>query len=385
MPTNPDQADLDHDNIGDVCDPDLDGDGCRNEVDQHPNSAAARSGTFISATCAERSGFSYEFEGGDTDRDGRLDCEDFDDDNDGVPDDLDPCPITFSAEGNSCREVRDCPLIRNDWWKVCVGGGCNIYQMRFIDRINPDPTRVVIVDQVQIVNETIYLQPAPGNTVPQLSRALAPRLAGGGFAPAADGPASSWRAELWTKANGDQPAQLVAVVGDYNPATIETGNLAQGSWLAFTLGTESVPGRLDSTWNIGGDPSVAAQDSDHDGLPDGWEIGHGLDRDNPADALMDFDGDEVSNRDEYAAGTDPRDAMSVTRIADIRRTPAGLVVRLAAPAGHSYRLERRASLIDGAWTAIGPAVLSQGGISTFIDTTGPAGAQGFYRVRLVTE
>ena len=50
-------------------------------------------------------------------------------------------------------------------------------------------------------------------------------------------------------------------------------------------------------------------DSDHDGLPDEWEILYGL---NPkaADATLDSDGDTMSNLAEYIAGTDPTDPSS---------------------------------------------------------------------------
>lgn len=41
-------------------------------------------------------------------------------------------------------------------------------------------------------------------------------------------------------------------------------------------------------------------DSDGDGLPDSWELAHGLDPANPADALLDFDGDGVLNRQEVS-------------------------------------------------------------------------------------
>lgn len=47
-------------------------------------------------------------------------------------------------------------------------------------------------------------------------------------------------------------------------------------------------------------------DTDHDGMPDGWEIQHGFDPLNPADALADADGDGLTNVREYELDADPR-------------------------------------------------------------------------------
>jgi Bacterial TSP3 repeat len=49
-----------------------------------------------------------------------------------------------------------------------------------------------------------------------------------------------------------------------------------------------------------------ALDTDHDGLPDRWEIAHGLDPYDPADAALDQDGDGLTALQEYALGTDPQ-------------------------------------------------------------------------------
>lgn len=48
-------------------------------------------------------------------------------------------------------------------------------------------------------------------------------------------------------------------------------------------------------------------DTDGDGLPDDWELEHGLDPDNPDDALLDADGDTLTNLAEFEYGTDPND------------------------------------------------------------------------------
>lgn len=47
-------------------------------------------------------------------------------------------------------------------------------------------------------------------------------------------------------------------------------------------------------------------DVDCDGMPDAWELAHGLSPDDPADGFSDADGDGLTNASEYAHGTDPQ-------------------------------------------------------------------------------
>ena len=51
---------------------------------------------------------------------------------------------------------------------------------------------------------------------------------------------------------------------------------------------------------------AAAKDSDKDGMPDAWEDANGFNKFNAADATQDADGDGLNNRDEFLAGTNPR-------------------------------------------------------------------------------
>lgn len=51
---------------------------------------------------------------------------------------------------------------------------------------------------------------------------------------------------------------------------------------------------------------LAGVDSDGDGIPDDWEIAHGLNPHDPSDALQDLDHDGLTNLQEYHLGTDIR-------------------------------------------------------------------------------
>ncbi|WP_242632844.1 Ig-like domain-containing protein [Thiothrix fructosivorans] len=54
----------------------------------------------------------------------------------------------------------------------------------------------------------------------------------------------------------------------------------------------------------------ADPDDDNDGMPDTWEEQHGLDPLNSTDATQDADKDSFTNKQEYDAGTDPKNAKS---------------------------------------------------------------------------
>lgn len=77
-----------------------------------------------------------------------------------------------------------------------------------------------------------------------------------------------------------------------------------------------------------GIPNFLDTDSDGDGMPDSWEVEHGL---NPLvnDANGDPDSDGYTNLEEYEAGTDPRDAVSVPRVVPVLSVAALVILCIA--------------------------------------------------------
>ena len=67
---------------------------------------------------------------------------------------------------------------------------------------------------------------------------------------------------------------------------------------------------IDSQTQVGGWPNLESApafiDSDNDGLPDDWEIKHGLDPTNNLDNNLDNDGDGYTNIEEWLNGTIPQ-------------------------------------------------------------------------------
>jgi hypothetical protein len=89
---------------------------------------------------------------------------------------------------------------------------------------------------------------------------------------------------------------------------------------------------INSQTEVGGWPElksgVPPVDSDNDGMPDAWEIRHGLNPHDPADAAADNDRDGYTNLEEYLNGTDPGQFVDY-------RDPKNNVNTLPAPAGQA--------------------------------------------------
>ena len=112
----------------------------------------------------------------------------------------------------------------------------------------------------------------------------------------------------------------------------------------------------DGAWSNTGKAIVTigagSADADSDNIPEWWETRAGLSDSNPADAILDLDGDGQSSLQEYLFGTDPNLATSVTQ-SNLEWSPYGFFqIQWQATPGIEYTIEESLNLSPGSWSAI---------------------------------
>lgn len=169
-----------------------------------------------------------------------------------------------------------------------------------------------------------------------------------------------------------------SLAAEFDSATMQgdfsIGNEARdnnGSSLPFIGSVDEV--RISSIARTA-DDFLFSDDSDHDTLPDTWEVLYfGNTAQGPE---SDHDGDGSNNRAEFLLGLDPANGSSAFR-ATIQSAGASFTLTWPTASGLTFRVERSTSL-DGAWTNL--ATVQTG---TFTDPNPPPD-RAFYRVVLLT-
>lgn len=149
-----------------------------------------------------------------------------------------------------------------------------------------------------------------------------------------------------------QPFQLKVQIGNIIYLPIEMVS-------SRPIGEPAGTSRLDLTLGI---------DTDGDGLPDVWELANGLNP-NWADADEDADGDGLSNRNEYLAGTYAFDPSDGFRLALTSVNAGASRMEFLAIRGRTYTIQASPDLQQ--WTTVGFQVVS-GGVPGALQNNYPA-------------
>lgn len=143
-----------------------------------------------------------------------------------------------------------------------------------------------------------------------------------------------------------------------------------------TVGLESGPSEQVS-YSV---PALPISDSDGDGLPDPFELAHGLNPLDPGDASADWDGDGLSNLQEFVAGTDPGNLKSTLQLSLFIPQNGGMGIQFPSVTGQLYMLEANDDFPDGDWFPLLGNIGGNGGMIQEVDSTWNVSMRRMYRV-----
>jgi hypothetical protein len=128
---------------------------------------------------------------------------------------------------------------------------------------------------------------------------------------------------------------------------------------------------------------VTDNDPDRDGMPNEWEITHGLNPNSSEGehgAGGDPDGDRFSNINEFLAGTNPRDGSRYLGLDAIQPGSSGVLLRFQAVGGRSYTVEYTEDLRSGQWTSLADFMPSADGPIKVGDPGSTGSDARYYRI-----
>lgn len=122
-------------------------------------------------------------------------------------------------------------------------------------------------------------------------------------------------------------------------------------------------------------------DADGDGLPDAWELAHGLSTNDLADAVLDLDGDGLSNLAEYWAGTNPTEAASTLRLDSMEVSDGLTRLQFLACSNRTYTVLGAASPENGSWHRVVDIVAAPTNrLMEVVEPFAPTNAPHYFRV-----
>ena len=180
----------------------------------------------------------------------------------------------------------------------------------------------------------------------------------------------------WPQAADGDGRSLIPVVTD--PEKQALGDLNHSKNWTVSAANGGSPGADDG-------PAVLPKDSDGDGMPDAWELAHGLNH-LLDDTANDPDGDGATNAHEFYSGTLPKDTDSFLRLEFTLGQAGQVEIEFTMRAGRSYMLQS-ADTPAGPWGALpGDVFTPARGLETEAKRipVGPAEhlAKRFYRLRV---
>jgi len=171
--------------------------------------------------------------------------------------------------------------------------------------------------------------------------------------------------------------------GTETPVVLKTGHhsvsgLAPGSTHTFRLAYRLQDGRLSPVSTVA-QGSTWGEDLNLDGLPDDWQSKvYGSNISQWPVPSVDTDGDGVSDRDEFLAGTDPKSKVSVLKTF-LRRTSQGVTLSWNSRQGAYYQVQTSTDLQT--WSDLGALRFASGETDSI--PVGNLPGNTYYRVNLL--
>ena len=126
---------------------------------------------------------------------------------------------------------------------------------------------------------------------------------------------------------------------------------------------------------------VTPRDSDHDGIPDYWDVRYGFDPNDPAVASEDSAGDGISNLQKYLSGLDPFTFYGMSITAWKIDKPSNFYFTVHGAVGMTYTLESSSNLVQ--WSPVFMFLCQSTNQSVQVPFD-PAIPAAFYRISTTT-